>query len=307
MRPITGPDDTAYWVAWFRGQEEGRRRPLFIDRYARRLAGKRGEELARTIPSGPLRWSLAVKTVLFDELALLAIEGGVDGVINLGSGFDVRPYRLDLPSSLWWLEVDGHQILERKAEILRGETPRCEVERIAADVTNREEVARLFERVKLRSQRPLFITEGMLVYLQEEEVAVLARNISGFRSARWLFEVVSPAQLARQAASWGPMLNRAGMAMQFGPSNGADHFVECGFRVCESRSVIEEAVKRRRAPTMLALTLGLAPSSLRRELAEAVTVALSMGPERSPPMTADGQSEGLDGRHEGATTLRRSL
>jgi len=31
---------------------------------------------------------------------------GVDVVVNLAAGLDTRPYRMDLPASLLWIEVD---------------------------------------------------------------------------------------------------------------------------------------------------------------------------------------------------------
>ena len=60
--------DTARWVAHLRALESERRDALFRDVHARRLAGERGRAIAEALPRGPLSWSLAVRTRVFDDL-----------------------------------------------------------------------------------------------------------------------------------------------------------------------------------------------------------------------------------------------
>jgi O-methyltransferase involved in polyketide biosynthesis len=45
------------------------------------------------LPNGPLSWSLAVRTKVFDELILDAVHGGVRVVLNLAAGLDARRSR----------------------------------------------------------------------------------------------------------------------------------------------------------------------------------------------------------------------
>jgi O-methyltransferase involved in polyketide biosynthesis len=62
-------------------------------------------------------WSLVVRICVIDELILRSIEQeGIDTVLNLGAGLDTRPYRLSLPSSLHWIEVDFPAILNYKEQ-----------------------------------------------------------------------------------------------------------------------------------------------------------------------------------------------
>ncbi len=132
--PLGDVSDTARWVAYFRALESDRPDALFHDRYARSLAGERGRQIVETLPKGPLAWSLAIRTRVFDELILDAVDGGVRVVLNLAAGLDVRPYRLSLPAGLKWIEVDLPNIIQFKTKALADERPACAVERVACDV-----------------------------------------------------------------------------------------------------------------------------------------------------------------------------
>ena len=58
------------------------------------------------------------------------MQHGVDLVVNLAAGLDTRPYRMALPPSLRWVEVDLPDILDYKEEILAGAAPACALERV---------------------------------------------------------------------------------------------------------------------------------------------------------------------------------
>ena len=51
-------------------------------------------------------------------------------VINLAAGLDSRPYRMQLPASLRWVEVDLPDMLNYKQVVLANESPLCVVERV---------------------------------------------------------------------------------------------------------------------------------------------------------------------------------
>jgi O-methyltransferase involved in polyketide biosynthesis len=66
--------DTARWVAFHLALESERPDALFVDPFARRLAGERGRRIAEGMPTVPgahpgprgLAWALAVRTKVFD-------------------------------------------------------------------------------------------------------------------------------------------------------------------------------------------------------------------------------------------------
>ena len=102
--------DTARWVAYFRALETERPDALFRDPYAERLAGAHGFQIASTLPDGNKHeWAWVARTYLFDQFLSRAIHDGADLVVNLAAGLDARPYRMNLPATLQWVEVDLRQ------------------------------------------------------------------------------------------------------------------------------------------------------------------------------------------------------
>ena len=126
---IQNVSDTAFMVAGFRAAENERPNPLFRDPLAARLAGDHGENILATMPTAFIgAWSVVIRTVIIDNLISQAIAEGVDTILNLGAGLDTRPYRMALPKTLRWVEVDYPHVIALKEERLAGEEPRCRLE-----------------------------------------------------------------------------------------------------------------------------------------------------------------------------------
>src|SRR5713226_9324023 len=158
--------DTARWAAVFRARETERADALFRDPYAERLAGKMGVDIANTLPEGNSHaWAWVARTYLFDQFITREIEQGADMVVNLAAGLDARPYRMALPASLQWIEVDLPEILTYKEEILAMEKPSCALERIRTDLSDSSARRALFADLDRRAGRILILTEGLLIYL----------------------------------------------------------------------------------------------------------------------------------------------
>jgi methyltransferase (TIGR00027 family) len=192
--------DTALWIAAYRARETARADALFRDPLAARLAGAKGARLAATMTAAEqFYWMTAIRTVIIDELVSEAVARGAGIVLNLGAGLDTRPYRLSVPSTVRWLEVDRPKIVAQKDELLRDERPKCELERVAADLSDADARRALFARLAEVGQDVVILTEGVLGYLTESEVAALADDLraqSRFRtwiadhSARFLTRTV---------------------------------------------------------------------------------------------------------------------
>jgi methyltransferase (TIGR00027 family) len=161
--------DTARWAAVFRARESERADALFKDPFARKLAGARGEEIAAANPfHNENSWSWVARTCAFDEFITTEIRAGVDMVLNVAAGLDARPYRMDLPEQLTWVEVDLPGILDYKKEIIGGETPHCKLERVRLDLGDLSARRELFHDLNTRSKRALVLTEGLIIYLTAE-------------------------------------------------------------------------------------------------------------------------------------------
>src|SRR5438552_10383040 len=120
--------DTALWVAVYRARESERPDAAFRDPYARVLAGERGERMAKARSfTEQNEWSFLGRTWLFDKYIQQQVAAGADLVLNLACGLDTRPYRMPLPSSLRWVEVDLPELLAYKEGILKaaGAKPVC--------------------------------------------------------------------------------------------------------------------------------------------------------------------------------------
>jgi methyltransferase (TIGR00027 family) len=183
---IENVSDTALWVASYRVQETRRKDAAFRDPLASTLAGDRGRRIARSMPRSALvGWGVVLRTSAIDRLILAALETGIDTVLNLGAGLDTRPYRMALPPQLRWIEVDLANILELKNSKLAGHESLCKVERIAADLSNRASREALFARYAASARGILVITEGVIPFFSNDDVAALARDLSAIASVRF--------------------------------------------------------------------------------------------------------------------------
>ena len=148
--------DTAIWAAIYRARETERPNALFRDPFAKRLTGERGKQIAAVMKSQDKHeWAWVMRTVLFDRFISEEVGRGADLVVNLAAGLDARPYRMPLPSSLRWVEVDLPGILDYKEEILRGEKPVCALERVRLDLSDIPARRALFRRLGSAAKRAL--------------------------------------------------------------------------------------------------------------------------------------------------------
>src|SRR5689334_14127877 len=119
-RPLVeNVSDTARWMAHYRALESARKDALFRDPLAARLAGTRGPAIAATAPRSTRNgWFLIARTKKIDELVATCVREGCDRVLNLAAGLDTRPYRLELPPNLRWVEADLPALLDEKQRLL---------------------------------------------------------------------------------------------------------------------------------------------------------------------------------------------
>src|SRR3954469_15936034 len=162
--------DTARWVAVYRAMETERPDAHFRDPWARKLAGQQGEQIVNEMKRGrQMAWAMIVRTQSIDELLMKAIKSdGVDLVVNLAAGLDARPWRMDLPASLRWVDVDLPGILDYKLEVIGDEKTRCHYEAIKVDLTDKPKREAVLQQLGKSAQRALVISEGLLVYLTAE-------------------------------------------------------------------------------------------------------------------------------------------
>jgi methyltransferase (TIGR00027 family) len=251
---IRNVSDTARWVAVYRARETERPDAHFRDPFARRLAGERGEQIAKSMPLGRDNdWSMVTRTYLGDQLINQQVQQGIDMVINLAAGLDARPYRMQLPASLKWIEVDLPEILAYKEEILRDEKPVCSLERIRLDLSNAPLRRDLFAELDRRSKNALIITEGLLIYLTSDSVAGLAKDLAtppSFQS--WILDIASPGLLRLLAKRMAKQLNEAA-PFKFAPPEGPNFFIPYGWKPVDVQSFLKNAARLKRLSLLFRL------------------------------------------------------
>src|SRR6202012_1222739 len=190
---ITHVSDTARWTALHRATESARADALFSDPLAERLAGERGRAIVANIPRGNRSgWWLVARTKLIDDVVAEAIADGCDRVLNLAAGLDTRPYRLDLPPDLVWIEADLPQLLAEKTELLADQTPVCRLTRRAVDLIDPVARRAFFDEALDGASKALVITEGLLMYLEDRDVVALSEAIKRPEVAWWMVNFAGP-------------------------------------------------------------------------------------------------------------------
>jgi methyltransferase (TIGR00027 family) len=253
---IRGIADTARWVAIYRALETERPDAVFRDPYARRLAGKQGEAIMAAVPASARKaaWAFVARTWLFDHFIEEQIRNGVTLVVNLAAGMDTRPYRLPLPRTLRWVEVDQPELLAEKTAAMAGVEPVCALERIPLDLADEASRRALFRRLDAEGRNTLILTEGLLIYLSAAQVGSLATDLAGCKSFRaWVTDLTSPALLRIIQKNWGGALRDAGASLQFAPDAGPGFFAPFGWRAAEVEGSIPTAGKLNRLPLLLRL------------------------------------------------------
>jgi methyltransferase (TIGR00027 family) len=244
---IENVSDTARWVAVYRAMESARPDALFRDPYADRLAGERGHQILDSMKHGrAYAWPMIVRTAIFDEILLEAVRKA-DLVVNLAAGLDARPWRLPLPPELCWVDVDLPGILNYKTEMLRAESPKCRYEAVTLDLRDAEARRTLFARLGAGSKRAIVVTEGLLIYLDPEQVGTLATDLHAQPSFQeWQIDLASPQLLKRMSRTWGKSVAAGGAPFKFAPAEGSDFFRPYGWREAQYRSTWEEAKRLNR-------------------------------------------------------------
>src|SRR5215813_7143297 len=250
-QPIQDVSETALMVAMWRAAENTQPNPLYRDPLALKLAGNRGREIIRGLPkrrTSMSHWMMAIRTRVIDDLIREAVADGVDLVLNLGAGLDTRPYRLELPSNLCWVEVDRAKITELKESRLSGEKPACKLERVSCDLADVSSRRALLASVSEKGRKALVLTEGVICYLSEEDVGALASGLNKYPCFRyWIADYYSPViSKYRQAQSKKMRMENA--PFKFTPADYFGFFLSHGWRAKDVRYMGDAAQKLGRAP-----------------------------------------------------------
>lgn len=241
---ISNISDTARWIAAYRADESARPDALFDDPLAARLAGDRGRAIVAAAPR--ISWALVARTKLIDDLVVKAIGEGCDRVLNLAAGLDTRPYRLDLPADFTWVEADLPALLAEKQQVLAAHTPRCHLSRHAVDLADPAARDAFLDDALAGADRALVVTEGLLMYLDDRDIAALAQSLRRPAIAWWLLEFWGAGLKKWMTRKTADIMTNA--PFRFGAHNGLRYFEDLGWNPVEAESVLLAANQFHRLP-----------------------------------------------------------
>jgi methyltransferase (TIGR00027 family) len=270
--PLENVSDTARWVAVYRAMETERPDALFRDPFARELAGERGEEIVRSMPRArAAAWAMIVRTAVMDELLLdLIARDDIDIVVNLAAGLDARPWRMTLPPSLRWVDVDLPEILDYKMSHIGDARPHCRYEAVSADLTSSETRRDILGRLADESTRGIILSEGLLIYLPPAKVEDLARDLYAAEKFRWwITDLSTPRLLRMMRRAWGRSAEAANAPFLFAPADGAGFFRKLGWTLRTDRVTMAEARRLNREmrfASVLRSVIRFLPPTSRREI-----------------------------------------
>jgi methyltransferase (TIGR00027 family) len=248
--PVKHVSETAHMVAAFRAFESERPDALFSDPLAKRLAGEQAYRLLDEYPH--LRageWMLSIRTAILDQWILRLVSEGTNTVLNLAAGLDSRPYRLNLPPQLRWIEADFPNLIDYKKEVLRSETPRCQLEQVAIDLRDEGARRKLFQNASQGAQRAIVLTEGLLMYLSATQVSSLAIDLFEENGIEWwMMDLMTASWVAWLKDTFKDRNESGDIQFSFLPEDGGAFFRRQGWEIVEFESFAVQGRQRQRLP-----------------------------------------------------------
>lgn len=162
--------------------------------------------------------SLGARAKVFDEWTEEYLTKNLENtVLYLGCGLDSRVFRINLPESVEWFDVDFPETIELRKRILPKQN---KYYMIGSSVTEESWLN------QIPSDRPvLIIAEGLLYYLTEDEVKTLfKRLINHFPEGQIIFDTFSPffirmQRLIKRLQKTNRAINTPGAKMKWGLKN----------------------------------------------------------------------------------------
>ncbi|HWA33009.1 MAG TPA: SAM-dependent methyltransferase [Cyclobacteriaceae bacterium] len=260
--------DTAMWIAAYRALESERSDAVFKDTLAGKLAGPRGYKMVEQTPGTErMAFAMVTRTTAIDRLIYSALSKGVTAVINLGAGLDTRPYRMNLPSTLSWVEVDFPGTISYKNNMLKNDVPVCKLQRLASDLADEKARKSLLSDLGKEGTNILVITEGVIGYLTPQQATNLSRDIHEVLSFRhWIMDY-SQGRFVKNAMR--RKLEKEMLAnspLKFDEPDPITFFKRDGWRVEENIYILDEADRLGRklpASFPLQIAMRLFPKKIR--------------------------------------------
>ena len=138
------------------------------------------------------------------------------------------------------------------ARVESKEKPRCQLEIVTQHLGEREQRQQLFERLNQQSQNAIVISEGLLIYLDEEKVTTIAADLHAQPHFKyWIVEITSPKVLEFINRKWGRVLQEGNCPMAFAPADWRKFYRDLGWEVEEFVNNAKTAREVNREPGIM--------------------------------------------------------
>jgi methyltransferase (TIGR00027 family) len=152
--------------------------PLIDDPFAERLAGDMTEYANKhSVGRGdyPIIRSYYIENGFLDPWCT---SQGKSQVVMLGAGLDTRAYRFEplKENEHTVFEIDLPVVNRYKEELLKDETPLCNLVRLSADLSKRKWPSALKKKGFSKDVPTFWVLEGLVYYMDNEDVATLLKE-----------------------------------------------------------------------------------------------------------------------------------
>jgi methyltransferase (TIGR00027 family) len=235
--PDAGVPDTAFLTALARAEATADPRGRLRDPYAARFAEHCPSPIRRITRHTAGTSVVVARTLLIDRLlsAVLA-DGQAEVCVNLGAGFDARPFRLPWPAGCRVIEVDCAAVLDLKDQLLPSVEATVPLERLRCDLADLPALSELL-LPHMTGRRTVFLAEGLLTYFPPAHTAALAAALCGLGTARTLLCDVLSSASARSLTTAARM---AGAPLEMHGLTDLAAFEAAGWR-CEQLELLPTA------------------------------------------------------------------
>lgn len=230
---------TAQWTAAIRATESGHgNNSLFQDPLANELAKPEGFKLLQKYRGGGVQEFVAIRTWYFDNAIKRAVQHvGFDQIVLVAAGMDTRAFRLNLKNAETVYEVDHQALLDEKRERLTKfkATPKVNRVEVAADLAG-PWVHDLIGKGLDPKRKTLWVVEGLLFFLHQQEVETLLRTLAqtSAKGSRLITDMASKALLkSPMAFMFLAMLKADGIPWRFGTDAPREFLIATGWNAID--------------------------------------------------------------------------
>ena len=183
---LSGVTETAMLTLWARARETMRPSPLFKDTRAMEWVRRMQYDFGRFDESWKTQTSIAIRTWILDREISKHLKNNPESVvINLGSGFDNRFWRIDNGTILWY-DIDLPDVIDKKKQMIN-ETDRYRM--LGKSILDYS----WMDELEIGSRPLTIIAEGVLMYLEQAEVSDLFSTLAGtYQGADMFLELLAP-------------------------------------------------------------------------------------------------------------------